>query len=75
MGLLKIKKGKFITNPKLHQNQNGKSMFPNCIDRFSRQKKNDLTQQKKTNKNKQRKIKKNKMGVIVPTMNQYQMNG
>ena len=60
MGLLKIKKGKFITNPKLHQNQNGKSMFPNCIDRFSRQKKNDLTQQKKqtkTNKEKSRKIK------------------
>ena len=59
-GFAQNKKGKFITNPKLHQNQNGKSMFPNCIDRFSRQKKNDLTQQKKqtkTNKEKSRKIK------------------
>ena len=42
-----------ILNLNLYQNQNGKSMFPNCIDRFGRQKR-EITQQQ-TNKEKPRK--------------------
>ena len=45
-------------------------MFPNCIDRFGRNKRETKVQQT----NKQRK-KKRKMGIIVPTMNHYPRNG
>ena len=51
-------------------------MFPNCIDRFGRKKRETKVQQtnKQTNKEKPRK-KKRKMGIIVPTMNHYPRNG
>ena len=57
MGLLKRKKVFYflikILNLNLYYNQNGKSMFPNCIDRLGRQKRE--TKQQHTNKEKPRK--------------------
>ena len=75
MGLLKRKKNVFyllikIPNLNLYQNQNSKSMFPDCIDRLGHQKRKTKQQIKKNQgKNKQ------KMGIIVPTMNHYPRNG
>ena len=40
-------------NLNLYWNQNGKSMFPNCIDRFGREKRETKVQE--TNKEKPRK--------------------
>ena len=50
-------------------------MFPNCIDRFSRQKKKETTQQKTNKENPRKKLINKKMGIIVPTMNHYPRNG
>ena len=51
-------------------------MFPNCIDRFGRQKKETTKQKANKRKTKKRaKEKKKKMGIIVPTMNHYPANG
>ena len=57
-GLVQKKKNVFyflieIPNLNLYQNQNGKSMFPNCIYCFGRQK--GETKQQQINKNKARK--------------------
>ena len=48
-------------------------MFPNCIDRFGRQKRE--TKQQQTKKEKPRKNKQRKDGIIAPTMNHYPRNG
>ena len=49
MGFLKTKKKSYllikIPNLNLYQNQNDRSMFPNCIDRFGRQKRETKQQQ------------------------------
>ena len=57
MGLLKKKEKKIyflikIPNLNLYYNQNDKSMFPNCIDRFGRQKREAKQQQQKKTKKK-----------------------
>ena len=53
----KKKKGFYLliklSNLNIYKNQNGKSMFPNWIDRFGRQKRETIQQQ--TNKEKPRK--------------------
>ena len=50
-------------------------MFPNYIDRFSRQKKRNNTTKNKQRKNKKKLNKKKKKEIIVPTMNHYPRNG
>ena len=56
-GLVQKKKSFYflikIPNLNLYQNQNGKSVFPNCIDCFGRQKRE--TTQQQANKEKPRK--------------------
>ena len=51
-------------------------MFPNCIDRFGRQRRETKQQQQQQQQKKSKeKIKKERLGIIVPTMNHYPRNG
>ena len=45
-----------IPNLNIYQNQNGKSMFPNCIHRFGRQKKETTQKTTTTTKKNKKKI-------------------
>ena len=53
-------------------------MFPNCIDRFGRQKEkrnNATKQQQQQQQQQKKKQEKNKLGTTVPSMNHYPRNG
>ena len=49
-------------------------MFPNCTDRFDRQKRETTQKQTKKNQEKNKIISKQKMGIIVPTIDHYLRN-